>query len=266
MSPSDPSGLPEPRKAGSFSRPPSDRRRLHGAIAHQIALDIVSGAYPPRSVLPNEDDFSRALDVSRSAYREAIRILSAKGLVESRPKAGTRITDRSQWNLVDPDVLAWHFEAGPPERYVQHLFELRRIIEPRCAALAAERRTEADLERMRTSLALMARHTLHVPDGAVADLAFHQAVIEATRNEALISLSPGISTTIKWVNLIKYGRTTDSLKRDPIPDHTAVYEAIRDRDVAAAEQAMDHLVRLARDDLDSVRSPADAGTLPDAPG
>ena len=254
MSQSDAKGPPVPRTPGLAGRPPRDSRRLHGAIAHQIALDIVSGAYPPRTVLPNEDDFSRSLDVSRTAYREAIRILAAKGLVESRPKAGTRVTDRSHWNLVDPDVLAWHFEAGPPESYIQHLFELRQIIEPRCAELAAERRTEADLELMRTSLAAMERHTLRVPEGAVADLAFHHAIIEATKNEALVSLSPGISSTIKWVNRIKYGRPSGGLQRDPIPEHKAVFEAIRHRDLVQARDAMDHLVRLALADLMSVRS------------
>ena len=104
------------------SRAGSDRRigkpvrspaRIHGVIAHDLGVAIVSGQYKPGEILQNEIDFSERLEVSRSAYREAIRILAAKGLVESRPKTGTRVNPEARWNLLDPDVLAWSFETEP---------------------------------------------------------------------------------------------------------------------------------------------------------
>ena len=85
-----------------------------------------------------EIEASEALGVSRTAYREAIRILAAKGLIESRPKAGTRVTQRSRWNLLDPDVLGWAFESEPDLDLLESLFELRNIVESAAAALAAD--------------------------------------------------------------------------------------------------------------------------------
>ena len=109
---------------------PTGARRIHGSIAHELGVAIVTGGYSPGDVLPGEVEFSEQLKVSRSAYREAVRILAAKGLVESRPKAGTRVSDRARWNLLDPDVLAWTFEGEPGEGHIRDLFELRRIVEP----------------------------------------------------------------------------------------------------------------------------------------
>ena len=87
-------------------------RRLHGAIAHRLGTAILSGQYAPGDVLPGEVAFAGELDVSRSAYREAVQVLTAKGLVESRTKAGTRVLPRHRWNLLDPDVLASAFAGG----------------------------------------------------------------------------------------------------------------------------------------------------------
>ena len=103
-------------------------RRLHGAIAHKLGTAILSGQYAPGDVLSGEVAFAEELDVSRSAYREAIQVLTAKGLVESRPKAGTRVLPRTRWNLLDPDVLAWAFAGEPDIQFVRDLFELRAIV------------------------------------------------------------------------------------------------------------------------------------------
>jgi DNA-binding FadR family transcriptional regulator len=118
-------------------------RRIHRRIADQLGIDIVSGRHPPGTILPKEVQASAKLRVSRTAYREAVRILTAKGLVESRPKAGTRVSERQRWNFLDPDVLAWVFSSEPSEAFVRALFELREIVEPQAAALAAQRRTSA---------------------------------------------------------------------------------------------------------------------------
>jgi DNA-binding FadR family transcriptional regulator len=82
-------------------------RRFHGAIVNKLGTAILSGEFAPGDKLSGEVEFSEALDVSRAAFRESIQVLAAKGLVESRPKAGTRVLPRSRWNLLDPDVLAW---------------------------------------------------------------------------------------------------------------------------------------------------------------
>ena len=116
-------------------RPPP-APRIHGTIARKIGIEIVGGIRRPGDILDGEIEASEELGISRTAYREAIRILAAKGLVESRPKAGTRITSRNRWNLLDPDILAWTFEGEPDTQFIVDLFELREVIEPAAAAIA----------------------------------------------------------------------------------------------------------------------------------
>ena len=221
-------------------------RRLHGAIAHKLGTAIMSGEYAPGDTLSGEIAFSEALDVSRSAYREAMQVLAAKGLVESRPKAGTRVLPRERWNLLDPDVLAWAFAGAPDIQFVRALFELRGIVEPAAAGLAAQRRDRADLKAMKEALAAMRRHTLATEAGRAADKDFHNAVLRATRNDALMVLSASIGAAIHWTTQFK--QRARALPRNPIPDHVRVHDMIVAQDVPGATAAMRTLVDLALED------------------
>jgi DNA-binding FadR family transcriptional regulator len=221
-------------------------RRLHGAIAHKLGTDIVSGVYAPGTVLSSEVDFSEALDVSRGAFREAMQVLAAKGLVESRPKAGTRVLPRDRWNLLDPDILAWAFAGEPDPIFVRAIFELRAIVEPGAARLAAERRDREDLRTIKAALTAMRRHTLGTEAGRNADRDFHDAILRATRNDALIVLSTTIGSAVHWTT--QYKQRSRALPRNPIPDHAKVYDAIAAGDGDAAAAAMRVLVDLALDD------------------
>ncbi len=223
-------------------------RRIHGSIAHDLGIAILTGAYAPGDVLPGEIEFSERLQVSRSAYREAVRILAAKGLVESRPKTGTRVSERSRWNVLDPDVLAWTFASEPSESLVRGLFELRMIVEPSAAELAAQRRTEADLADMLRALDEMERCGLSTEEGRTADQQFHQAVLAATRNAPLVALASSIAAAVTWTTIFK--QRNHAPPRDPMPDHRRIYRAIADADPAAARAAMTELVRLALEDTE----------------
>ena len=220
--------------------------RIHGSIARALGIAIVSGQHQPGDVLNNEIDASEQLHVSRSAYREAIRILAAKGLVESRPKTGTRVSARTRWSLLDPEVLAWFFESEPSESFVRELYELRMIVEPAAAALAAERRDDAQLERMRAALVLMQHETLATEAGRAADRDFHDTVLEATGNAPLFTLSSSIGAAVRWTTIFKQ-RDRD-LPRDPMPEHWKVFDAIAASRPDQARQAMEKLVSLALDD------------------
>jgi DNA-binding FadR family transcriptional regulator len=221
-------------------------RRLHGAVAHKLGTAILSGEYAPGDTLSGEVEFSKTLDVSRSAYREAVQVLTAKGLVESRPKIGTRVLPRSRWNLLDPDVLAWAFAGEPDVDFIRSLFELRGIVEPAAAAFAAQRRERADLKIMRDSLNAMRRHTLATEAGRAADRDFHDAILHATRNDALIVLSASIGAAVSWTTQFK--QRARALPRNPIPDHLRVYDAIAAGDATGASDAMRALVDLALED------------------
>jgi DNA-binding FadR family transcriptional regulator len=126
------------------------------------------------------------------------------------------------------------------------LFELRSIIEPEAAALAAERRSADDLSTMRAALQAMERHGLAGDEGQSADREFHRAVLAATRNPPLYALSSSIGAAVRWTTIFKQRKRR--LPRDPVPDHWRVFEAIDAGDAAAARVAMRCLVALALED------------------
>jgi DNA-binding FadR family transcriptional regulator len=226
---------------------PPGRRPLHGFVAHELALAIIGGRYAPGDLLATEEQFSAALSVSRTAYREAVRILVAKGLVQARPKVGTRVQPRSQWNLLDPDVLSWHLEIEPRRDFVAALFELRRIVEPAAAAMAAERRKVAHLSRLADALAVMETADRTMPASLDADLTFHRAILDATGNEPLIAMSDAIAATLRWTGKLTLTAHPRALT-DALNDHKAVLDAIERRDPDEACRLMCALVDIAQRD------------------
>lgn len=232
---------------------PARQLRIHGKVARELGIAIVAGRYRPGEILYGEIDASDRLKVSRTAYREAIRILAAKGLVESRPKVGTRVSPQSEWHLLDPDVLGWMFDVNPNESFLESLFELRKIIEPEAAALAARRRTEKHLAVMAESLRGMGDHTLHTEEGRTADRNFHAALLSASANAFLISLTSGVSAAISWTTVFK--ERLMPRHRDPVPDHKRVYDAIAARDAEGARKAMVNLVDMAFLDASKAHKP-----------
>ena len=217
--------------------------RLHGSIARDIGVLIVSGRYRPGHVLDGEVEASEQRKVSRTAYREAMRILSAKGLVHSRPRVGTRVSPMEEWHLLDPDGLSWAFSGEPEPEVLHGLFELRTIVEPAAAALAATRRNQQHLDSMRHALDAMTLHTLNIEAGRIADKEFHAALLLATANPFIVSLTNGVTAAVNA--LTEFKQRIAPLKRDPVPDHWRVYDAIAAKDAEGARTAMGELIRLA---------------------
>jgi DNA-binding FadR family transcriptional regulator len=234
---------------GSADRQGEDSAlRIHQSIARDIGTAILAGRHRPGELFEGEIEASERLGVSRTAYREAIRILIAKGMLESRPKAGTRVLPRHRWNVLDPEMLAWMFAGEPDADFIRDLFELRGVIEPAAAEFAARRRTEEQLATMNSALADMARHGLSTPEGRAADQRFHHAILAATRNDALAALASSVGAAVSWTTKFKHRK--QRMPRDPLPDHRAVFDAIAARDTAAARGAMADLLRLALADMD----------------
>jgi DNA-binding FadR family transcriptional regulator len=230
---------------------PDRALRLHGKIARQLGIAIASGRYKPGDLLDGEISSSERFAVSRTAYREAVRILAAKGLVDARPKVGTRINPKSKWNLLDPQVLAWTFESEPDADLLNSLFELRNVVESAAAGFAAARRSPAHLKAMRAALNSMADHTLATAAGRQADLDFHTALLDATDNPFIISLTSGVSAAIHATTLFKQRKRP--LRRDPVPDHWRVLEAIAAKNPRKAQKTMSELIALARRDTPASR-------------
>jgi GntR family transcriptional regulator, galactonate operon transcriptional repressor len=206
--------------------------RLTDQVAGKIALGIVSGKYATGEQLPNETAFG---DVSRTAYREAIRFLAAKGLIEAKPKSGTRVRRQSDWNLLDPDILRWSLEGGVTIAFARDLFELRRCIEPGVARLAAERRSAADLTAMQDALSRMETLEPLSPSSIASDIAFHERMFDATGNRAFACLRSVVASTILWSLHLKRAVDNGAFVRS-IADHRRIYDAIvaRDAELAAA--------------------------------
>jgi DNA-binding FadR family transcriptional regulator len=233
-----------PRTRASSKRPArGNSLRLHGTIARDIGVRIVSGKLAPGRVLNGEIEASEHLNVSRTAYREGVRILAAKGLIESRPKLGTRVSEPHCWHLLDPDVISWIFTGTPDERLLRGLFELRTIVEPAAAALAAQKRSPEQLQALHRALEEMAAATLAAEQGRQADRNFHSTLLEASGNPFLASLESGVAAAVNWTTVFKQRKRP--LPRDPLPDHQRVYEAVAARDADAARTAMAELVHLA---------------------
>jgi DNA-binding FadR family transcriptional regulator len=228
-------------------RDPKGGLRLHQSIARDVGTRILSGAIAPGDKLGGEIEASEQMGVSRTAYREAIRILIAKGLLESRPKAGTHVLPRKRWNLLDPDMLAWMFAKGPDEEFLRDLFELRGIIEPEAAALAAARRSDEQLAAMSEALEGMRSHGLATVAGQTADQEFHSAIIEACGNAAMTTLTGSIGAAVRWTTHFKAAASPNP--RNSLPQHEAVYVAIAASDVEGARRAMCQLLNLSERDM-----------------
>ena len=223
------------------------KRSLHGQVAHDLGGRILCGDLAPGAVLPNEADFSASLHVSRTALREAIKVLAAKGLVESRPKTGTRVRPRTDWNLLDPDVLAWQFAAGPFTRFIEDLFELRQMIEPQAAARAARRAGPVEIERIEQAYLGMEEAGNDSDLWIDPDLRFHQAIIRATGNELLWPLGAIIETALATSFRLSSAHWDGPIHSLPL--HLAILDAIRERDPEAAQAAMHRLLDGAADDV-----------------
>lgn len=220
----------------------TSRLRLHGSVAHKIATEIVGGTYSEGTLLPNEDTASAAYGVSRSAYREAVRTLAARGLVTATPKVGTKVAPRSAWRLLDPDVIAWHFEVNCTAPFVRSLFEMRKVVEPSAAALAATRRDEEALSRLAEALARMARFGPQDRAWQVALLEFHRVILVSSGNEMLAAMWPAVQVTLQWSLNLQMSQANQRLVGEPVAEHAKVFQNIASQNAEGALREMAFLI------------------------
>ena len=164
-------------------------RALHARVAHEIGRRIISSGYAEGASLPRESELAEQFGVSRQAVREALKVLAAKGLVASRRRTGTSVLPRASWNLLDPDVLAWHSPESIRKEFLDDLVELRRVIEPAAAALAARRVDPERLSRIKAALDGMRANVDNEPQFLEADAEFHAALLAASGNSLFERLS-----------------------------------------------------------------------------
>ncbi|WMT89578.1 FadR/GntR family transcriptional regulator [Pelagibacterium sp. H642] len=218
-------------------------KSAHALITRDIAMRILRGEYPPGSLLPPEGDLIDQYTVSRTALREAIKTLAAKGLLVSKTKIGTRVLNESYWNLYDPQVLSWRIELGVDNGFLRKIFEVRQALEPAAAAQAALRRTPLNIERMQYALNLMDKPHHTRKTYAEPDLVFHQEVLIASGNPFMQTFSSIIEACILNAFAISAPIDNDERFKRSINRHALVLAEIRDGNPNGAGQAMSEVIR-----------------------
>jgi DNA-binding FadR family transcriptional regulator len=217
---------------------PSLGRNLTYGLLDNLGRAIVTGRFEEEP-FPTEAELAKQHSVSRSVTREAVKMLTAKGLLSARPRQGTVVQPTTSWNLFDTDVLRWLLERQFSVELLRHFNQLRVAIEPEAAALAARFADEADLARISDGLERMKAAGKGLDDALDADIAFHVAILRASSNPFYVQfrdvVTTALRTSIRFTNRIK-GRSAS------VADHSAVRDAIVGRDPDSARTAMRTLI------------------------
>ena len=198
---------------------------------------IVNDRFRPEVAMPTEPELAAALGVSRATVRDAIKVLSGKGLVRTARRYGTRVTPLEAWNLLDGDVIAWHATEHPRMRRIfAETTELRAIMEPSAAALAARRATDAQRATILSAAHAMRPEVDDLQALFDADCRFHVTILEATQNQVMRQMRQIILTMLR----VSYEYGVMHRENGPVSRerHIAVAEAIVRRDGPAAHDAM----------------------------
>ncbi|NQY38173.1 MAG: FadR family transcriptional regulator [Alteromonadaceae bacterium] len=208
-------------------------------LTSSIGLDIIKGKYKTGEVLPTEIALSTKLQVSRSALREAIKMLSAKGLIQSIRKKGIVVLPKSNWNMFDEDVLRWILSSNPTISLLKSFTEVRMAIEIQAATLACVNATTTDLEKIELALDRMKAAEKGLDDHLESDIAFHTSILEASGNPFLSRLTGFTSTALKVS--IRYTNAAQGKSGD-IAMHDRIYEHIKSKDAEKAQIAVKELL------------------------
>jgi GntR family galactonate operon transcriptional repressor len=223
------------------------RATLHDRIVAELGRRIARGEYRSEGVLPVEAKLASELGVSRNALREAIKVLVSKGMVEVRPKTGTRVREIADWSLLDSDILAWHAESDLRLTRAFELVEFRLVVEPKAAYLAALRATSEELDiidRNCTALEACVGQEQRVPE---CDIRFHRSIHSASHN-ALLSHIGSLTASLMQVQVLLTTQEPGSFERG-LPLHRELTEAIKARNAPAAEAIALSLVQMPYEDL-----------------
>lgn len=213
----------------------SPKHNLTYQLTHDLGTAIVTGKYKVGEGLPTEANLCVEYDVSRSATREAVKMLSAKGLIASRPKKGIRVLPENNWNMFDTDVLGWILSSNPSLALLKSFTEVRSAIEPKAAALAATNATFEQLEAIEQALERMKLAESGRDDPLDADIDFHTSVLKASGNIFIIQLSEFISTALRVS--IRYTNKAKGEAGD-VEKHAHILETIKSRNPEKAHDAV----------------------------
>jgi DNA-binding FadR family transcriptional regulator len=225
--------------------------RMRHRLVDDLGLAILGGEFQPGQSLPSEVRLCEELGVSRTAMREAIRGIVAKGLVESRPKIGTRVRAREHWNHLDPDVLRWQLEVTDTDAYLRKMFQLRNATEPAAAAIAASDAAEGDRVKIKEAFEKMVAAGTDNALWVEADLTFHKEIYLATHNEFFWPIGQLFSFALREMFEIA---ALGSHRPRAIVEHGDLMTAIVEGKPDLAETAARILLRNAATDIARIRT------------
>ncbi|TGX55200.1 FadR family transcriptional regulator [Sphingomonas gei] len=238
-----------PTLGAEDARPQLGRNLTYGML-DSLGRAIVTGRYESEA-FPTEAELAKQHGVSRSVTREAVKMLTAKGLLSARPRQGTVVQPATNWNLFDTDVLRWLLERQFSIDLLRQFNQLRVAIEPEAAALAARVGTPDELARITQGLERMVAAEQGLEDTLEADIAFHVAILRASGNPFYAQfrdvVGTALRTSIRFTNRLK-GRSAN------VADHAAVRDAIAAHDPDAARAAMRALIGDVLDLIDDVEA------------
>ncbi len=237
---------------------------MQGRLIEQLGRAIVGGRFAPGEVLPREAELMEEFGVSRTTLREAMKVLAAKGLIEAKQKSGTSVRQRNFWNVFDSDLLVWYAEEGQGEAIIHDLVELRQMLEPSAARLAANRASMSDLKRIDEAHRAMEASVDDHDRYAQSDVAFHMALFAASHNALLERFGHLVAD---FLHLSFDLQQRAQRKREPVRDftedmlrHREVFDAVNRSDPDAAAAAMLEVILDGKRNLiDAVESLDDSG-------
>jgi len=215
-------------------------RNLTYAIVEQLGQAIVTGTYSKTNTFPIEAELCKQFGASRSVLREAVKMLTAKGLLSARPRQGTWVEAEDQWNLLDPDVLRWLLDRKFSLSLLADFTEVRLAIEPMSAWIAAQSHTPETLAPIQDAIRRMEAAAQGDDDPLASDIAFHVAVLRASRNRFFSQLEELIGSALR-ISI----RLTNQVKGVPLADvdlHRQIFDAIRQGDGARARSMMESML------------------------
>lgn len=242
-------------------RPAARRPRVRAGVTAAIGADICGGRYKPGTLLPRENDLCAAYGVSRTVVRESLKVLETKGLVHGRPRIGTVVRERAEWNLLDAQVLEWMGPEVLSAELLGAILEARRTVEPAAAGLAATRASAREIADLERACEEMAAAGADLEAFTAADARFHETLLRASHNPVFHQLSSIIHAAL--FHALHASNRAAPHREEALAVHRALVDALRLRDEARARAASLGILDLAARDLSAaVAGTATLGTDP----
>ncbi len=219
----------------------SSGRNFTHSIVQELGIDIVTGVFSEKNPFPVEEELCRRFVASRTVLREAVKMLTAKGLLGARPRQGTWVQPEANWNLLDPDILRWMLERKYSSALLIQFSEVRLAMEPQAAALAAKNAGPEEKQAVRAAIERMRAAERGEDDPLESDIAFHVAVLRATRNQFYTHLTELTATALRFS--IRTTNRYKGVRLANVADHKKVADAIMAGRAVVAADAMRKMIQ-----------------------